>query len=91
MRETTRQRLLRELGWVPNARATTYSEPETWLLVYVPTAVQTAEKCGHLATISECGCLGANNPRVVDQQVIMDWPRKYWPGRTVVCAERLEA
>jgi hypothetical protein len=75
MRESTRQKMLREVGWAP----TEGRKAAEWLQVYVPTAVRAVAgsawdwRCG--ATHDEARALGARNIRVRDGQVVADWPQ----------------
>ena len=86
MRERTRQRLLRDLGYKKSWSNSQY-KAEDYLLVYVPVAVQPFNHGDWCSDWWNAAKLGATNLRVEEDEntgqkrCVVDWPQRYWEGR----------
>jgi hypothetical protein len=88
MKEKTRQRFLRELGYRRLARKVCtggFRPAQVLLSVYIPEAVREAhpgtepgDHAPYARTVESAQKLGAKNIRVQDGQLVADWPQKYW-------------
>ncbi len=71
MKESTRQSILRAIGWRKSFRAAAGA-----VVVYVPKAVgNVAARPWDGATLAEAVALGATNLRAKDGQIVADWPQ----------------